>query len=154
MLNRLKGTLGQNAAGRIYTAAIRPPLEYACVLWSGGNTLKLEKLQGKFCRQHQLVLPLLSSRFDYHTLIIFFKIKCEILPAYVSCILPPSFKQTSTFNLWKTVYPVPQVKKKLSINPFPTHQWKERKHWHHHRGMDKIQAAQLVMDPRASGLAH
>ena len=32
MLNRLKGTLGRNAAGRIYTAAIRPRLEYACTM--------------------------------------------------------------------------------------------------------------------------
>ena len=118
MLNRLKGTLGRSAAGRIYTAAIRPRIEYACALWSGGNTSKLEKLQEKFCRQHQLVLPSLSRRFDYHTLVLFFKIKCAISPAYLNGILPQSFRQTSTYNLRKTVYPVPQVNKKRSLSEF------------------------------------
>ena len=41
-----------------------------------------------------------------------------------------------------------------SINPFPTHQSKERKHWHWDGGTEKIQAAQLGIETRASGVTH
>ena len=52
-----------------------------------------------------------------HTCLIF-KIKCAISPAYLNGILPQSFRQTSTYNLRKTVYPVPQVNKKKSLSEF------------------------------------
>ena len=40
----------------------------------------------------------------------------------------------------------------FSINPFPTHQLKKRKHWHWDVGTEKIQAVQLGIEPRASGV--
>ena len=42
----------------------------------------------------------------------------------------------------------------LVNKPFLTRQLKERKHWHGDGGTEKIQAAQLGIEPRASDFAH
>ena len=44
MLKRLKRKLHPSAFKRIYTGAIRPKMEYACTVWSGGPTSKLVDL--------------------------------------------------------------------------------------------------------------
>ena len=61
ILNSLRKKLSKRCLTRIYKGYIRPRLEYACAVWSGGNTSKLLKLQQKFCRQHQVQLPNLSK---------------------------------------------------------------------------------------------
>ena len=38
ILRRLDGTICSHAMKRIYTAVIRPRMEYACAVWSGGPT--------------------------------------------------------------------------------------------------------------------
>ena len=95
ILNSLRKKLSKRCLTRIYKGYIRPRLEYACAVWSGGNTSKLLKLQQKFCRQHQVQLPNLSNRFKFHTLTLFYKIRNGLAPTYLSEILPESFVKWS-----------------------------------------------------------
>ena len=93
-------------------------MEYACAIWSGGNTSKLERLQEKFCRRHRFTLTPFNRRFCYHTLLLFFKIKNNISPSYLTSILPPSFKTTTPYSLRKTVYPVPYLTTQKTLQSF------------------------------------
>ena len=45
IMRRLDGAIRSPALKRIYTAVIRPRLEYACAVWSGGPTGCLQRLQ-------------------------------------------------------------------------------------------------------------
>ena len=75
MLRRLRRILPNAAIRRIYVGSIRPILEYTCPVWCGGPIAKLVKLQESFCRRHHVTLPPVKKRFDYHTLILFYKTK-------------------------------------------------------------------------------
>ena len=82
MLRRLRRILpiANAAIRRIYVGSIRPILEYTCPVWCGGPIAKLVKLQESFCRRHHVTLPPVKKRFDYHTLILFYKIKSNLAP--------------------------------------------------------------------------
>ena len=118
MLNRLGHYLKRDTLSLIYRGYIRPRLEYACAIWSGDNTVKLQKLQERFCRRHQVHMSPLDTRFKYHTLVLFFKIKAKMSPSYLSSSLPKSINQSTTYNLRKTIYPVPLVNRKSSLTSF------------------------------------
>ena len=90
---------------------------YACPVWSGGNTSKLVKLQELFCCRHQIVLPQLQQRFDYHTLVLFFKIKSNLAPPYLTELLP-QLSSHCGYNFRKNLYPVPAVKKSSTLTSF------------------------------------
>ena len=102
----------------VYKGYIRPRLEYACAVWSGGNTSKLLKLQQKFCRQHQVQLPNLSNRFKFHTLTLFYKIRNGLAPTYLSEILPETLALSSGRNLRRHVYPFPRINKSSTMQSF------------------------------------
>ena len=102
---------------QLAVGAIRPRLEYACPVWSGGNTSKLVKLQELFCCRHQIVLPQLQQRFDYHTLVLFFKIKSNLAPPYLTKLLP-QLSSHCGYNFRKNLYPVPAVKKSSTLTSF------------------------------------
>ena len=70
ILRRLDGTI--RSRKRIYTAVIRPRVEYACAVWIGGSTGCLQRLQDSFVKRHSLSLPPLEKRFEYHTLVLFY----------------------------------------------------------------------------------
>ena len=108
---------GQQLFGRSSSEHIRPQLEYACPVWSGGNNSKLVKLQELFCRRHQIVLPQLQQRFDYHTLVLFFKIKSNLAPPYLTELLP-QLSSHCGYNFRKNLYPVPAVKKVIHTHEF------------------------------------
>ena len=55
---------------------------------AGENTSKLVKDQELFCHRHKIVLPQLQQRFDYHTLVLFFKIKSNLAPPCLTELLP------------------------------------------------------------------
>ena len=76
ILRRLKRKLQPSTILKIYTGTVRPLMEYACAIWSGGPTAKLKKLQRSFCRSHGVSLPPLQTRFDYFTLMLFYKSEC------------------------------------------------------------------------------
>ena len=66
----LEKKLDPSVIKRIYTGAIRPKMEYACAIWSGGTTTKLIELLKTFCRRHNIDLPPLQQIFLYFTLIL------------------------------------------------------------------------------------
>ena len=118
MLNRLSNFVDKETLAGIYLGFIRPRLEYACALWCGGNTDKIVKLQKKFCRRHGIDIFSLNVRFGYHTLLLFYQIKSKICPTYLSSVLPHSLKESSCYNLRKTVYPVPILNRQSSFKSF------------------------------------
>ena len=117
ILRSLQRKLRSTALRKIFIGAIRPRLEYACPVWSRGNTSKLVKLQELFCRRHQIVLPQLQQRFDYHTLVLFSKIKSNLAPPYLTELLP-QLSSHCGYNFRKNLYPVPAVKKSSTLTSF------------------------------------
>ena len=73
---------------RVFTVFIRPRLEYANLIWSGGNITKLLKLEEKFCKGNRLTLPTLNACLVYHTLLLFFKIRQNTTTSHLSTTLP------------------------------------------------------------------
>ena len=84
MLRRLQRILPNAAIRRIYIGSIRPILEYTCPLRCGGPIAKLVKLQESFCRRNHVTPPPVKKRFDYHTLILFHKIKGKLHSKIIS----------------------------------------------------------------------
>ena len=117
ILRRLRNKVSHSTMRRIYVGAIRPKLEYACPVWSGSNVKKLEQLQASFARRHQLALPSLQSRFAYHSLVLFFKIRLKVAPNYLNTLLP-SLSSSSGYSFRKLSYPVPIVAKSMTLQSF------------------------------------
>ena len=88
ILRRLDGTIRSSATKRIYTAVIRPRMEYACAVWSGGPTGCLQRLQDSFANRHSSSLPPLEKRFEYHTLVLFYRVRANLAPTYLSSLVP------------------------------------------------------------------
>ena len=55
-------------------------------VWSGGPVAKLIHLHELFCRRNQTSLPPLQKRFDFHTLVLFYK-KLNGLPAPATTLI-------------------------------------------------------------------
>ena len=51
ILRRLTNKLNSTAFRKSFIVAIRPKIEYACAVWSGGPNGKIEKLQDAYCRR-------------------------------------------------------------------------------------------------------
>ena len=67
----------------LYTAVILPRMEYACAVWSEGPTGCLQRLQDSFAKRHSLSLPPLEKSFEYHTLILFYRVRANLAPTYL-----------------------------------------------------------------------
>ena len=96
---------------RIYKTAIRSRMEYACAVWSGGSTRSLQRLQDSFAKRLGLTLPPLKNRFNYHTLVLFYKIRQNLAPKYLCTLDPDLSSTTSGYSFRKLSYPVPLTKK-------------------------------------------
>ena len=59
----------------------------------------------------------LQQRFDYHTLVLFFKIKSNLAPPYLTKLLP-QLSSHCGYNFRKNLYPVPAVKKSSTLTSF------------------------------------
>ena len=70
MLRFLRKRVLSKCLTKIYIGYIRPRLEYARAIWSGGSTSKLCRLHERFCRRHQARLASLEKRFKYLTLVL------------------------------------------------------------------------------------
>ena len=95
MIRRLRRRFPSAVLKKIFVGAVQPKLEYACAVWSGGPTQKLLKLHAGFSRQNGTTLQPLQKRFDYHTLVMFYKIHSQNAPPYLVSLLPPL-----DFKLW------------------------------------------------------
>ena len=52
ILQRLDGSIPSSSMKKNYTAVIRPRIEYACAVWSGGPTQRLQRLQDSISKRH------------------------------------------------------------------------------------------------------
>ena len=73
LCRRLLGT----TVKAIFIGAIRPRMEYASQVWSGGPTQSLQRLQDSFCKRHGIRLPPLQTRFDYLSILWFCSTKWD-----------------------------------------------------------------------------
>ncbi len=118
MLRRLSQVLPKATVSAIYTATIRPIMEYGCQIWGGGNTTSLQRLQDKFCRTHRVSLPKVQQRIDYHTLILFFQIRNYSAPTYLQSLTPATFSSSVRYDLRKDNYPLPTTNLAMTLKSF------------------------------------
>ena len=101
-----------------YLTTIRPIMDCGCAFWSGGNTTGLKEIQDRFCKTHGIRLLDLQKRFDFLTLILFFKIRSKKCLQYLHNWLPPMFKATTSYNLRSNIYSLPLVSKSSALSCF------------------------------------
>ena len=118
ILRRLDGNISPPCMERIYKTAIRSRMEYACAVWSGGSTRSLQRLQDSFAKRLGLTLPPLKNRFNYHTLVLFYKIRQNLAPKYLCSLVPDLSSTTSGYSFRKFSYPVPLTKKSATLESF------------------------------------
>ena len=118
ILRRLNGIIQPSSMERIYKGVIRARMEYACAVWSGGPTRCLQRLQDSFAKRYGLTLPPLNKRFNYHTLVMFYKIHQKLAPSYLCSLVPPLTSSTSGYPFRKSSYPVPFVRKTATLQSF------------------------------------
>ena len=89
VLRRLRRRLQGTTVKAIFqVGAIRPRMEYASQVWSGGPTQSLQRLQDSFCKRHGIRLPPLQTRFDSHSLVLLYKMRSSLAPPYLCSLLP------------------------------------------------------------------
>ena len=116
ILRRLDGSIPSSSMKKIYTAVIRPRIEYACAVWSGGPTHRLQRLQDSFSKRNGIMLPPLQKSFDYYTLVLLYRIHEKLAPDHLFSLLPSLISSTSGYSLRKHSYPVPFTKKSATVS--------------------------------------
>ena len=111
-MRKLKFKLDRKALEIIYTAFITPILEYGDVVWDNCAQYEkdeLEKIQHEATGTTRLISinslyneikwdPLQKSRND-HKLSLFFKMKNNLTPPYLSSLVPQTVGQTTRYSL-------------------------------------------------------
>ena len=111
ILRRLCRRLQGTTVKAIFIGAIRPRIEYASQVWSGRPTQSLQRLQDSFCKRHRIRLPPLQTRFDYHSLVLLYKMRSSLVPPYLCTLLPRRVSATAGYSFRKSGYPVPATTK-------------------------------------------
>ena len=93
-------------------------MEYGCAVWSGDNISMLQKLQDRFCRENQVKLSPVLARFNYLTLLLFFKIKNKLSPPYLQRLLPQACGTSSRYNLRGHKFSIPTVRSSRALKTF------------------------------------
>ena len=93
VLCRLRQRLQGTTVKAIFIGAIRPHMEYASQVWSGGPTQGLQRLQDSFLKRHGIRLPPLQTRFDCHSLVLLYKMRSSLAPPYLVPFFPGELQQ-------------------------------------------------------------
>ena len=118
MIRRLRWRFSPAVLKKIFIGAVQAKLEYACAVWSGGFTQKLQKLCTSFSRRNGTALQPLQKKFDYHTLVTFYKIHSRNAPPYLTPLLPP-LSLSSDYTFRKLSYrKFSAVKRTSTMNSF------------------------------------
>ena len=115
ILKRLRRKLHPAVIHHTYTTPIRPKLEYASPVWSGGNTTKLTKLEESFSHSIAISFAKLENRFAYHMLVLFFKIILGIAPLFLRSLFPALSSSSSGYNFRRMSYPVFAVQRSAML---------------------------------------
>jgi hypothetical protein len=116
VMRKLKFQLNKNALEKIYFAFIRPILEYADVIWNNCSSYEkqeLDRIQNEAARitsgttklvsisdlYHTLKWESLSDRRRKHQLCLYYKMKHNLTPIYLSDLVPPNVDSSSTYQL-------------------------------------------------------
>ena len=75
MIRKIRHLLPNHVLKRIYIAQVRSIMEHGCAVWTGDNISILQKLQDQFCWENHVKLSPVQARFNYLTLLLFYKIK-------------------------------------------------------------------------------
>ena len=119
VMRKLKSKLDRKSLETIYTAFIRPLLEYGDVIWDNCSQYEkqeLEKIQLEAARIATRTTKLISitalykevgwesleQRRQTHKLTLFFKMFSHVTPLYLSSLIPPSVSDMSRYNLRNT----------------------------------------------------
>ena len=111
VMRKLKFILDRKSLEIIYTSFIRPILEYADVFWDTGNCTQyeinaLEKIQIETARiatgttklvsldklYRETGWETLAERRKKHKLCLFYKMSNDLLPNYLSSLVPPTIE--------------------------------------------------------------
>ena len=87
-------------------------------VWSGGPTRSLQRLQDSFCKRHGIRLPPLQTRFDYHSLVLLYKMRSSLAPPYLCSLLPRQASAITGYSFRKSGYPVPATRKSSTLSSF------------------------------------
>ena len=117
ILRRLQRKLGSRALRKIFIGAIRPRLEYACPVWSGGNTSKLVKLQELFCCGTRLSYLHCNSDLTITHWCCSSRSNRTWPLLYLTKLLP-QLSSHCGYNFEKICNPVPAVKKSSTLTSF------------------------------------
>ena len=116
LLRALKFKLKRKTLEKIYTAFIRPLLEYSDPVWDNSSTEAKKQLESvhneaariitgatKLCSIDKLLSDLgwesLQERRNKHKLVIFYKILNGLTPEYLLNIVPPRIQESTPYNL-------------------------------------------------------
>ena len=116
VMRKLKFKLDRKSLETIYIAFIRPLLEYGDVIWDNCTQYEkheLEKIQNEAARivtgatklvslnalYNEICWDTLEKRRNDHKLTLFYKMKCNIAPNYLSSLVPRSVSIISQYNL-------------------------------------------------------
>ena len=114
VLRRLRRRLQGTTVKAIFIGAIRPRMEYASQVWSGGPTQSLQRLQDSFCKRHGIRLPPLQTRFDYHSLVLL--LQDEIKSCTAVLMLTSSPASFSNYGIFIPKVRVPSSSHKKIVN--------------------------------------
>ena len=115
IMRRLKLLLGRRSLEINYISFIRPLLEYGDTIWDNCTLYEkreLDKIQNEAARIVTGATTLVSLQALYdevgweplqtrrtnHKLLLFFKMQHDLVPAYLSRLVPLSFSETSVYN--------------------------------------------------------
>ncbi|MES9994058.1 MAG: hypothetical protein ABW098_19070, partial [Candidatus Thiodiazotropha sp.] len=116
VMRRLKFTLDRKSLQIVYFSFIRPLLEYANIVWdncSQYESNQLEQIQNEAARivtgatklvsinslMHETGWETLSARRKKHKLTMFYKMKSNMCPTYLSSLVPATVGNTSRYDL-------------------------------------------------------
>ena len=116
IMRKLKFTLDRKSLETIYKTFVRPLLEYSDVVWDNiplHDQYELEKIQIEACRIISGTTKLVSTenlyketcfeplkqRREKHKLVLFYKMKNNIAPTYLTSLVPDNVGDTTTYNL-------------------------------------------------------
>ena len=115
-MRRLKFTLSRAALNQIYLAYVRPILEYSSIVWDGCTTQDLNSLEILQHEAARVVTGLtrsvsleklykecgwapLSERRQFQKLCFMYKCNYNIVPDYISDLIPPLVGEVSNYPL-------------------------------------------------------
>ena len=116
IMRKLKYNFTRKALNQIYLSYVRPILEYSCIVWDGCTTEQsnsVEKLQNEAARivtgltrsvslenlYRECGWESLQSRRSNQKLKFMYRATNDIVPTYISNLIPPTVGNSSQYNL-------------------------------------------------------